>query len=97
MLITGRAAQARAQAAHCRTMAGDPSTKPDLREHYLRLEQGWLSLARSYDFAERVSGHLEWSAQRLRPYLSVMSAQVGPDLVEGQQEPRGELLQLVPR
>lgn len=43
--------------------AKDPVTQKD----YWRLEQSWLKLADSLEFAERVSGFLQWNAQRLQP------------------------------
>jgi hypothetical protein len=40
---------------------------PQMRQEYQHLEQHWLALAESLDFAERVSGFIQWSAQRLQP------------------------------
>jgi len=36
------------------------------RQSYLRLEDNWMRLAERYQLAERISGYLEWQAQRIR-------------------------------
>jgi len=40
-------------AAHCADTARLPSD-PQLRQDFLEMQQRWLSLARSYEFAERL-------------------------------------------
>jgi len=37
------------------------------RREYRLLEESWLRLAESYQFAERISGYLEWQSKRLEP------------------------------
>jgi len=38
-----------------------------MRQEYLRLEEQWLQLADSLDFATKISGYLQWTSQRLDP------------------------------
>jgi hypothetical protein len=40
---------------------------PPLRQGYEQLEQQWLQLAQSLQFATMISGYLEWRSQRLEP------------------------------
>ena len=64
--ITEQARHALEHAECCRriaTCAGDPMT----RREYRLLEESWLRLAESYQFAERISGYLEWQSKRLEP------------------------------
>jgi hypothetical protein len=42
------------RAAECREWA-QRARHPDTREHYLRMEDRWLTLARSYEFTGRLS------------------------------------------
>jgi|KBSSwiStaDraftv2_1062776.scaffolds.fasta_scaffold90817_2 hypothetical protein len=39
---------------------------PELRVEHQRLADKWTQLAAAFDEAARVSGFIEWSAQRLR-------------------------------
>ena len=43
--------ECRAHAAHCARQANDAAC-PEIREDFLRLEQNWLQLARSYERAQ---------------------------------------------
>ena len=53
-------------AMDCAEKARDAAT-PQLRADFLRLERAWLSLARSYEFTERLSAfNLELPATRER-------------------------------
>ena len=45
------------RAAGCAERAGS-CANPEMREFYLEREQAWLKLARSYQFAERISRKL---------------------------------------
>lgn len=40
---------------------------PQIRQEYEQLEQRWLQLAQTLQFATSISGFLEWRAQRLDP------------------------------
>jgi hypothetical protein len=52
-----------AHAAHCARQAKN-ATCPSIREDFLRLEQNWLQLARSYEIAQQiVAGRPNESAQ----------------------------------
>jgi hypothetical protein len=56
-----------AHAAHCACQAKD-ATCPGIREDFLRLEQNWLQLARSYEIAQQiVTVGINGDAQRPRP------------------------------
>jgi hypothetical protein len=44
----------RAHAAHCALQARNAACA-DIREDFLRLEQNWLQLARSYEIAQRIA------------------------------------------
>jgi len=51
-------------AIDCAQKARDAAT-PELRSDFLRLERAWLSLARSYEFTERLSAfNMELPANR---------------------------------
>jgi hypothetical protein len=68
--ITDQARYALERAERCRhihRLAGDPQT----RREYEKLEQGWLRLAESFQFAEQISGYLEWQSKRLEPPAGV--------------------------
>ena len=52
------------RAVDCAEKARDAAT-PQLRSDFLRLERAWLSLARSYEFTERLSAfNMELPAAR---------------------------------
>jgi hypothetical protein len=53
--LAGQAQYCRKRAARCRELR--------LRD----MEQHWLELAESYELAEKISGFLQWNAQRLAP------------------------------
>jgi hypothetical protein len=54
-------------AAHCARQAKD-TTCPDIREDFLRLEQNWLQLARSYEVTQQiVAAGVNGNAPRPRP------------------------------
>jgi len=40
---------------------------PELRQEYYALEQVWLDVVSELEFAQTVSGYLQWAAQRLEP------------------------------
>lgn len=40
---------------------------PKMQREYRRLEQHWLRLAASLDFAAHISGFLQWTSRRLEP------------------------------
>jgi hypothetical protein len=62
--LSGKAAYAYAQAE--RIGAEAAGARDDaLRKELLKLETSWLILAGSFEFAERISGFIEWSAQRV--------------------------------
>jgi len=66
--LTKEIEDCRAHAARCanqaRTAAGQ-----DIREDFLRLEQNWLQLARSYEIAQRIIGAgANESGRRARPH-----------------------------
>jgi len=42
-----------AHAAHCARQANN-ATCPNIREHFLRLEQSWLQLAHNYEVAQQI-------------------------------------------
>lgn len=46
--------ECRAHAAHCARQAKNAAC-PDIREDFLRLEQNWRQLARSYEVARRIA------------------------------------------
>lgn len=46
--------ECRAHAAHCARKA-QTALEPDVRDDFLRLEQNWLQLARSYEFAQQLA------------------------------------------
>lgn len=54
------------EAAMCRIKA-ITARSSELQAEYQRLEQHWRALGESLAFAERVSGFIEWKAQRLQP------------------------------
>jgi hypothetical protein len=55
------------RADECRGLA-DTKTSQSVRADYLRMEQRWLALARSYEFTERLSGfNEEFKARYHRP------------------------------
>jgi hypothetical protein len=54
-------------AAHCASRAKNAATS-DMREDFLRLEQNWLQLARSYEVAQQiVTTGIKGSAVRSGP------------------------------
>jgi hypothetical protein len=56
-----------AHAAHCARQATNAAC-PSIREDFLRLEQNWLQLARSYQNAQQiVSAEINGSALHSRP------------------------------
>jgi hypothetical protein len=64
LITTGRG-EALAEADECLFMAALAASDA-ARDEYRRLARRWLRLADSYRLAERVSGHIEWRARRLR-------------------------------
>ena len=40
---------------------------PQMRHEYIRLEQSWLQLQQTLQFATTISGYLEWRSGRLSP------------------------------
>jgi hypothetical protein len=55
------------RADECRELAGT-TTRQSTKADYLGMEQRWLALARSYEFAERLSGfNEEFKARYRRP------------------------------
>jgi hypothetical protein len=56
-----------AHAAHCARQAKD-TTSPGIREDFLRLEQNWRLLARSYEIARQIAADgINSDAHRPRP------------------------------
>jgi hypothetical protein len=56
-----------AHAAHCARQAKDAAC-PNIREDFLRLEQNWLQLARSYEIAQQfVTSEIKRNALHSRP------------------------------
>ena len=51
--LSEQARECRLYADHCAAKAG-LQTDPKLRQVYLHMQQRWLSLARSYEFSERL-------------------------------------------
>jgi hypothetical protein len=51
--LSEQARECRLYADHCAAMAG-LQADPELRQVYLHMQQRWLSLARSYEFSERL-------------------------------------------
>lgn len=65
-IISGAAADCRERARVMRLRALiEPN--PESRADFEDMERRWLNLAQSFEFAEKISGYLEWQAQRLRP------------------------------
>lgn len=64
--LTGQSDHCRRLASRCRRDA-ERLRDPIFRGHLLRLADHWQALAESYALADKVSGFLEWSAQRLEP------------------------------
>jgi len=62
--LSGQAAYAHEQAAAVARQAQIVRDER-LRREYQRLEASWRTLAGSFELAERISGHLEWSAKRV--------------------------------
>jgi len=51
--LTKEIEECRAHAAHCARQAKSAACS-DIREDFLRLEQNWLQLARSYEVAQQI-------------------------------------------
>jgi hypothetical protein len=64
--LTGQAAYCRRQATLCRHRAITVVSTLEAAT-FRELEQHWNKLAESFDTAEKISGFLEWDAQRLKP------------------------------
>lgn len=62
--ITGAAEEATAEAlmAQFRAMRA-PS--PELRNQYKRMSRGWQALAQHYREVEKLSGYIQWQANRV--------------------------------
>lgn len=66
--LTKEIEDCRAHAAHCASQARNAAYQ-DIREDFLRLEQNWLQLARSYEIAQRIMGAaVNESGRRARPH-----------------------------
>jgi hypothetical protein len=52
--LTEEIAECYAQASHCRERAKQ-ALDPSIKRDFLDMERRWLSLARSYEFAERLN------------------------------------------
>ena len=53
LLLTKEIEDCQAHAAHCAREAKNAGC-PNIREDFLRLEQNWLQLARSYEIAQQI-------------------------------------------
>ncbi len=64
--VTGAAEEATAEAlmSHFRAQYA-PTT--ELREQHQRMAKGWRALAQHYREVERLSGYIQWQAQRVDP------------------------------
>jgi len=63
--ITGQVAHCLAEASRC-SEAAAVANMPEIQANYRQLAASWMALAESMQLAERVSGFLQWNAQRLR-------------------------------
>ena len=63
--LTGQAAACRRRAQANLIQA--KRAKGDKRTYHVRLAAEWLEVAQSFEEAERISGFLQWDAQRLKP------------------------------
>lgn len=61
-LLTKEIKECRAHAAHCARQA-ETTACTDIRDDFLRLEQNWLQLARSYEIAQRAPAGKNADAQ----------------------------------
>jgi hypothetical protein len=52
--LSEQARECRLYADHCAAAKAGLQTDPKLRQVYLHMQQRWLSLARSYEFSERL-------------------------------------------
>jgi hypothetical protein len=67
LALTKEIEDCQAHAAHCARQAKG-ATCPNIREDFLRLEQNWLQLARSYETAQQiVTTGMNGSAHRSGP------------------------------
>lgn len=64
--LTGRADYCRQRAASC-AISAKRAKSPEQRSELLEMANHWLKLADNFCFAERISGYLQWDAQRLKP------------------------------
>jgi hypothetical protein len=53
LLLTKEIEECQVHAAHC-ALRAENAVCPDIREDFLRLEQSWLQLARSYQIAQQI-------------------------------------------
>ena len=53
-LLTKEIEECQGHAAHCARQA-KMANSPEIREDFLRLEQNWLQLARSYQIAQQIA------------------------------------------
>ena len=65
--LTREIEDCRAHAAHCAGQA-KAAASANIRDDFLRLEQNWLQLARSYEIAQRIVSAENESGQRSRPH-----------------------------
>ena len=66
LLLTREIEEYQARAAHCAFRAKN-AVCPDIRDDFLRLEQSWLQLARSYQIAQQVAATGAETAPASRP------------------------------
>ena len=62
--IAGAAEDAVEEALLAQFRAATAAT-PELRRQHERMAAGWQALARHYREAERISGYIQWQAQRV--------------------------------
>jgi hypothetical protein len=63
--LTGQATYCKWRAAVCRRKAAAADTEV-MRSQYRAMAAHWEGLACNYETAERISGFLQWDAQRLK-------------------------------
>lgn len=65
--ISGQVDYCRERAALCRDFSTDTSFDARVRGDFRDMAARWEDLARSYEEAGRISGFIEWAAQKVEP------------------------------
>jgi len=55
------------QQATCARILATAAETPEMRREYWALEQSWLQVADALEYAQTISGYLQWAARRLEP------------------------------